>query len=345
MKWTATTMRRLTAALFALLTLLVLSRTAAAQGHGYDSLYVFGDSIVDVGNDFILTSILRQNPAVPPSVSPHRTYFEGRFSNGPVVSEYLWQMISGNAPGSNQALKPLLASPALGRAVDFAFGGTGTPLVDQTPGGLFAPGLKGQVELFRVALRGQKPSKRALCVIVSGTNDYRLDAFNQPMDPQEVVQNIVDAITTLYRTGVRNVMVLSLPDLTKLPANFTDNQDQLNYLTALTNAHNAQFFTAMSALQATYPSLHLIPVDINAVSLPVTMIKDVPALAAFDSLGLLPPHPPGFPIAACLFIDPATCVDAPLSDQTANAFEFWDIVHPTTAAHYLLAQYLFALLP
>ena len=89
----------------------------------------------------------------------------------------------GVAPGSAGSLKPFLAAPIVGStgAVDFAFGGTGTPYLDQTPGGFWAPGLKGQVELFKSALGARKPSKNALYVIVTGANDYRDDAFNTPM--------------------------------------------------------------------------------------------------------------------------------------------------------------------
>ncbi len=45
-----------------------------------NQLYVFGDSLSDVGNVFRATG--RQYPASPP-------YFQGRFANGPVWVEYL----------------------------------------------------------------------------------------------------------------------------------------------------------------------------------------------------------------------------------------------------------------
>ena len=63
----------------------------------YDNLYVFGDSLSDTGNDIILTKAQRISPAIPPSESPHRTYYKGRFSNGPVAVEYLWQSMQGEA--------------------------------------------------------------------------------------------------------------------------------------------------------------------------------------------------------------------------------------------------------
>ena len=84
---------------------------------------------------------------------------------------------------------------------------------------MWAPGLKGQVELFRLALLGRKPSSRSLYVIATGANDYRDDPFNVPMDPEEVARNIEEAIGSLYKIGARDVMVLNLPDLGKIPAN------------------------------------------------------------------------------------------------------------------------------
>jgi len=130
--------------------LVVLGATASGQQR-FDSLYVFGDSLADNGNDLILSKTLGANPPAPPSVSPNRTYFNGHFSNGPVEFEYLWQRLSGQAPGTRNGLRAFLELPIIGPtgAVDFAFGGTGTPFLDQTPGGFYAPGLKGQVELYR----------------------------------------------------------------------------------------------------------------------------------------------------------------------------------------------------
>jgi phospholipase/lecithinase/hemolysin len=308
-----------------LLTLFTLPLTAAAAAPApkYDSLYVFGDSLADNGNVFLTSKALSLDPAPPPSVSPHRTYFNGRFSNGPVGVEYLWQLLSGQAPGSPKGLKPFLAAPILGAtgAVNFAFGGTGTPYLDQTPGGLWAPGLKGQIELFRAALRGRKPSKRALYVISTAANDYRLDAFNQPMPPPDVVQNIADAVTTLYRLGARDVMVLNLPDLGLIPA----NAGAPGPATLLTQVHNSLLAAAMTSLAARLPNLNLIQIDLLQVYALLTgMNQTVPALAFLFPPGTLPPgYPPDFPMAACLFIDPATCLDA------------------TTAAHQVLGEFLY----
>ncbi len=68
------------------------SRSASAQViPPFNSLFVFGDSLADNGNDLLLSTALGTDPPVPPSASPHKTYYRGRFSNGPVAFEYLWQ--------------------------------------------------------------------------------------------------------------------------------------------------------------------------------------------------------------------------------------------------------------
>src|SRR5205814_1109354 len=70
-------------------------------------------------------------------------------------------------------------------------------------------------------------------------------------------------------------------------------------------------------------------------------MRRTPALDMLFPVGSLPPpYPPDFHMSACLYIDPATCLDAPTFD-VGPRFLFWDIVHPTTAAHQVLGEYLY----
>jgi phospholipase/lecithinase/hemolysin len=309
----------------ALLIFVLLPSVASAQMPQFDSLYVFGDSLADNGNVLIQSEFLGAQPPVP----PRPTYFNGRFSNGYIGFEYLWQRLTGTPLDGPGALKPFLAAPLVRRAaaIDFAYGGTGTAYVDQTPGGMWAPGLKGQVELFRFALRGKKPSNRALYAIATGSNDYRLDAFNQPMAPEQVVGNIEEAIVSLYRLGARNVMVLDMPNLAMLP--FADPA-----ASGISSAHNDLLYPMLANLQARLPKLHLITIELEPLFaiLRGTMEWQVPALMA-----LFPP-PPG--MALCLFVNPATCQDASTVFNVPMGLLFWDVVHPTTEAYYYLGDYL-----
>jgi phospholipase/lecithinase/hemolysin len=321
--------------LAALLIVCALPSIASAQIPHFDSLYVFGDSLADNGNVLIQSKALGVDPPVPPSTSPHRTYFKGRFSNGYIEFEYLWQRLTGKPLDGNEALKPFLASPAILKgtgAIDFAYGGTGTAYLDQTPGGMWAPGLKGQIELFRLALHGKKPSDRALYAIATGANDYRLDPYNVPMDPAQVVRNIEDGIIALYRLGARDVMVLDLPDLGLIPANGGDpNASDVSTL------HNALLDAGMADLQARFPKLHII------------YVKFAPLFQEILESGLLEPQIPALEVlgpqpgmSACLFVEPASCLDVdPRLFNMNLGFLFWDVVHPTTEAHHYLADYLY----
>jgi phospholipase/lecithinase/hemolysin len=320
-----------------LLSLCLFPSLAAAQIPQFDSFFVFGDSLADNGNVLIQTRALGMDPPVPPSKTPHRTYFEGRFSNGYIGFEYLWQRLTGYAPGSPRGVKPFLAAPVIQKtgAVDFAFGGTGTPYVDQTPGGFWAPGLKGQVELFRLALLGRKPSARALYAIATGANDYRADPFNVPMNPEDVVRNIEDAVVSLYRLGARDVMVVNLPDLGKVPANGGDPN-----ATLISQIHNGLLEGAVARLRARFPDLRLVLVELDPLfqDLETRMEAKAPLIAAFS--------PTAPERAACLFLNPASCVDMPafLFNNLNLPFIFWDVVHPTTLAHRFLGDYMFDLL-
>lgn len=311
----------------------LLPSIAAAQVPQFDCFYVFGDSLADNGNVLMQTTAAQMDPPVPPSATPHRMYFNGRFSNGYIGFEYLWQRLTGHQPGSDLALKPFLASllTSKGCAVDFAFGGTGTPLIDKTPGGFSSPGLKGQIELFRLALRGRKPSRHALYAISTGANDYRDDPFNVPMDPAEVVRNIESAIVALYEMGARDVMVIDLPDLGRIPANSGDPN-----ATAISGVHNGLLYEALTRIQARYSKLHLITVKLDPLfeELRESMEAEIPMIEAFSQA------PPG--MSGCLFINPASCIDMPpIVFNASFGFLFWDVVHPTTEAHRYLGDYMY----
>lgn len=308
--------------------------TASAQIPEFGSLYVFGDSLADNGNIYALTKLMGMAPAVPPSDEPHRAYFGGRFSNGYVEFEYLWQRLSGQKPGSKKGLTPFLASPfTSAKAINFAHGGTGTEFFDVTPGGFWAAGLKGQIEMFRLSLPLRRPS-RALYAIATGANDYRLDPYNVPMDPALVVGNIVESIETLYGLGARDVMVFDLPDLGLLPGNSGD-PGPASFISGL---HNMLLNDALTELEQRLPQLHLIRVHLDPLfqELMLSMEWQLPALEYYAAPGT----------SGCLFVNPATCPNvAPELLGTAElGFLFWDIVHPTTEAHHRLSDYLYQLL-
>jgi len=311
--------------LASVLSLILVPAGLEAQAPKFDAFFVFGDSLSDTGNLWLLTKSAGQDPAIPPSVSPHMTYFQGRFSNGPVAFEYLWDLMSSKAGGSVTPFLSTLRIPQKG-AVSFAFGASGTGFVDPV-GPLFVPGLNGQVELFGTGLRGKKSPPRALYAIFSGANDYLAASADNPPVPSVVVGNIVTAVQKLYALGGRDVMVLNLPDLGLIPLVPAELKGTLSQLTL---AHNFLLAQALTALAASLPDLRLIPVDVYTFT---------NGLAAQPGADLSPAL--SFPDALCLFTAPASCPNVGTFDVDPKFF-FWDAEHPTTATHAALGQFLYS---
>jgi phospholipase/lecithinase/hemolysin len=300
------------------------------QAGQFNAIYVFGDSLSDIGNDSILT-----NNFVPPSLA----YYQGRFSNGPVAFEYLWKTVTG----SNQVtLKPSLNSNVnyiTDKAVSFAYGGATTEIQNYTPGLYPVDGLVGQVNNFIKIVQSNQISldKKALYALWAGGNDYLLPpgsvsypnntdcpTTTPPID--HVVCNITDTINKLYSlVGARYFIVPNLPDLGTLPIVNDVNYYPLGssaLFTQLTIAHNSALKSALGKLTQKYPGIHIIYVDVY--SLMNSLIQTFPH------------HADAGPAGDCLFINPANCTQ-PLNGFNAPGYVFWDIEHPTTGVHSILA--------
>ena len=333
-------MRRFAALLFCSAVVLCTLPLSAKRVEHASAFYVFGDSFVDNGNVLIGSQLLGFAVPQPPSSSPHETYFQGRFSNGPVEFEYLWHFLDRGKPGKQPPLRPYLESPCesnqpVRKAVNFAFGASGTGLTTLTAAAA-VPGLLGQVGLFACALQGQEPPSDALYAIWSGANDYLNHISPAPLEPPlrpvRVVANIVESIQGLYGLGARRIIVLNYPDLGKAPLVIGTPGSAV--LTDLTQRHNRALAIALSLLERLLPGLELIPVDLSNFfdNLPRRAITTVPAL---DTL-FPPPDPGQIPMSLCRLVDPAACQDVP-TFEVSRKYVFWDVQHPTTEIHRQIA--------
>jgi phospholipase/lecithinase/hemolysin len=320
---------RLVAALLVLLAFVVAP--IGAKGLHFIHLFVFGDSLSDTGNDFILSSALGAQPALPPSVSPNRTYFNGRFSNGPVAVEYLWALLN---PGKASLIPPSLANervPAVG-PVSFAFGVSGSGVATEF-NGVPVPGLGTQIELFRTGIRGQHAPPHSLYVVFTGASDYLVGPGEAPLNPVDVVNNIGRGITALYGLGARVIVVPNLPDLAAIPLLSASPSAQL-VVSQLVALHNQLLALKLQALSLQLPGSQLVPVDLHALTPPTGTNVTIPALDA-----LVPTTPPSVPTSFCIFVNPAACPNAP-TFTVSPSFFFWDAEHPTTAAHAFIGRHI-----
>ena len=269
------------------------------------NLWAFGDSLTDTGNLFFLSGF-----TVPPSPP----YFNGRFSNGPVWIEPFAQRLGLEIDFDT----PFANNHAIAGAFTGLDGlsGPGIGVLSQVGGFLTAGGTFGPNELV---------------VVWAGANDY----FFTDIAPPDAVENLALAVTELYEAGARRFMVPNLPNLGDTPLGRSQGADVVFGLNALTAAHNAILAEVMAEL-ADLLEVEIVMVNVNAGLSEVFAHQEVfgfdnvsvPCLIQQDD-GSRPPS------GACP-------PDGDTFDATGTLF--WDLIHPTTAAHALLAAFAHATL-
>ena len=177
----------------------LLAVTAHAAPPKYDAVYVFGDSLCDVGNLSLSTDGLV--PASPP-------YYKGRFSNGPIWVEHF-------AGALGLTLKASLAG-----GTDFAVGGAMVTAPVETILGTI-PDVGQQVSGY-LAKHGGKADPRALYLVEGGGNDI-LDTTGTSEAAAkalgaEIATDLSDSVTLLRRAGATHFLVPNLLNVGRTPA-------------------------------------------------------------------------------------------------------------------------------
>lgn len=263
-------------------TLFQLSNSAKTQN--FAQIYVFGDSLSDPGN--VYKASQEQVPPSPP-------YFQGRYADGLVWTEYLAQQLKLNTNSDT----------------NFAYGGATTGNSQQVPLGLLT-----QINRYRASNSSDR--NNTLFIIWAGTNDY-LGGGN---DTNQPVNNSVEAVKSLIQLGAKNILVVNLPDLGKLPG--TRNTRQAEILNELTRKHNAQLANALNNFRKQLKSKsNIIYYDVNAL---FNRVLNEPAKFGFTNVTDI-----------CLKND---IQGKYIVCNNPNKYLFWDDIHPSTAAHKLLAE-------
>ncbi len=276
-------MKKIRIAACVVLALLLGSSPALAVS--YNQMFVFGDSLSDDGNAYVLTGGL--NPPSPP--------YAQRFSNGPVAVEYL------------AAWKGIGLSPSALGGNDYAVGGATTGTGSAI--GLWGTGIRNQVSSFTTAHPAFDPA-HTLFVVWGGPNDFLLSPF--PWTVSSAVNNLANSITALSNAGARHILVPNMVDLGATP--LADILGVESYLNSLTRSFNRALSQRLNTLDAALPA-DIIPFD------------------TFSALNAVIANPGAYGFTnvtdACLFSP---------SCANPNSFLFWDLVHPTTHTHALLAS-------
>jgi phospholipase/lecithinase/hemolysin len=220
--------------------------TQAASLQNTEEIYVFGDSLSDVGNVFKATG---------GAISPSPPYAQGRFSNGLVWVEYLAPKL-GLSPNLN---------------TNFAFGGATTGSTNLVP---VLPGLQQQINSFTATNPSANPN--GLYIVWAGANDY-LGGTTSPSAP---VENLSAAVRSLAAVGAQDILVPNLPDLGELPS--TLNSTSASALNDLTRAHNINLAQSLDSLSYDLgPDTNIIPLDVNTL---VNEVSAAPAEFGFTNV-------------------------------------------------------------
>jgi phospholipase/lecithinase/hemolysin len=297
------------------LALVVLAPASPAWAGPPHRFVVFGDSLSDPGNAFVLL----RDVEVPPfaSLIPDAPYARGafHFSNGPTWVEQL-SLLDHALPSAGPALFiPLLFS-------NYAVGGARA-----RHEGPFD--LSTQVGLFVRDFRGQGPSD-ALYIVFVGGNDLRdaLDALAQGpsgaasagLIVQGALSAISDNLLTLYSAGARNFLVANAPDIGLAPAVRLLGPAAQGAATFLASQFNGGLELILRGVEHGLGGTHITRLDVFG------FLNDV--VAAPAAFGLTDVTDP------CIVLN----TRAHAFCATPNKFLFWDGIHPTFAGHRLLAE-------
>jgi phospholipase/lecithinase/hemolysin len=295
----------------ALLAWLALAQATPVLAGPPHRFVVFGDSLSDPGNAFILTRDLD----IPPfdSLIPDAPYARGafHFSNGPTWIEQL-SLIDHALPSAGPALLlPVVLS-------NYAVGGARARQV-----GAFD--LPTQVGLFVNDFHGKAPAN-ALYVVFVGGNDLRdaLEAFAKGdaagafLILQDALKAIGGNLLTLHSAGARRFLVPNAPDISLAPAvRLLGPQAQ-----ALAHGLGAEFNVGLEGtLQGLEQSLGVEIVRLDVFTFLNDVVDDPGAFGLTDA------------VDPCIRLNTVVHAFCP----NPGKFLFWDGIHPTVAGHHLLA--------
>jgi phospholipase/lecithinase/hemolysin len=320
-------------------TTLLGTMPAKARISSLSNLFSFGDSLSDSGN----SKSISQN--AKGFTFPPEPYFDGRYSNGPVAVEYLWQIFNPGSTAFKHSLNPG------NQGTNYAIGGSSsglqnylelnTPVIDLGLSSAYSQkGNSWQLNSFASQNKTFDPDT-SLFSVWFFPNDlfwYNNSSPNSlpgtytgnsgpvigpPAGYSAVVgnaiNNIIGTITKLADSyGARHFLIPNSALIGNTPE-FADTalQDVLNQLSA---GFNNSLQTNLNLLSAQRPELDIIQFQTDDLQ---EEILSNPSLFGFTDVK-----------TRC--ISNATCRTN--AGGAAKDWFYWDGTHPTTTGHEIFAQ-------
>jgi len=315
---------------------------AKARISSLSNLFSFGDSLSDSGNSKSVSQSAK-GFTFPPAPSD-----DGRFSNGPVAVEYLWQLFNPGSTAFNNSLSPG------NRGTNYAIGGSSSGLQNNlelhlpaiSAGLSTAYSQKGnawQLNSFANQNQTFDPDTSLFSVLFfpndilwynnsspnslpgtytgnSGPNIAPPNGYNFVVG--NAINNIVGTITELADSyGARHFLVPNSALIGNTPVFAgTPQQSVLNQLSA---GFNSLLQTNLNNLSSQRPDLDIIQFQTDDLH---QEILSNPSLFGFTDVN-----------TRC--IDNTNCVTN--SGGVAQDWFYWDGFHPTTTGHQIFAQRMY----
>ncbi|KAF8051833.1 hypothetical protein N665_1662s0006 [Sinapis alba] len=344
--------------------LLTLTALVEAAGRGVNNnngglgaSFIFGDSLVDAGNNNYLPTLSRAN------MKPNGIDFKasggnptGRFTNGRTIGD-----IVGEELGSANYAIPFLAPNATGKAllagVNYASGGGG---IMNATGRIFVNrlGMDVQVDFFNTTrkqfddLLGKEKakdyiSKKSIFSITIGANDF-LNNYLFPLlsvgtrltqTPDNFIDDMLDhlrdQLTRLYQLDARKFVIGNVGPIGCIPYQKTINQlnenECVDLANKLANQYNIKLKSLLEDLNKKLPGAMF--VHANVYDLVMELITNYKQY--------------GFKTAtkACCgnggqFAGIIPCGPTSSMCEERDKYVFWDPYHPSEAANVIIANQL-----
>lgn len=300
---------------------LVAPAWASAQSR-FSGIVVFGTSLSDPGNAFVLVgdASVPPNFMLNPLLIPSAPYARGghHFSNGATWVEQFGRSIGlgGSVGAALATTDPAVTNFAVGAARAWDDG--------------INFNLTRQVDLF-LQRSGGVASPQALYAIEMGGNDIR-DAFQVYAGGGDggpilraALASIAGNIQRLYSAGAREFLVWVAPNVALTPAIRSLGPAAGGLATAVTQAFNGGLDYALGLLHG-LPGISFARLDAYQIQNAIVAEPTAFDLTTVDKACVTPDIPP------------FTC-------QDVNEFLFWDGIHPTKAGHAILARETAKVLP
>ncbi|XP_010536419.1 PREDICTED: GDSL esterase/lipase At1g20120-like [Tarenaya hassleriana] len=314
------------------------------------ALLVFGDSIIDTGNNNDIMTVVKCNFR-PYGINFPNGVATGRFSDGKVPSDILAELL-GIKETLPAYLDPKLKPEDLLTGVVFGSGGSGfDPL---TPVLLSVISMTNQLNYFqeyKERLKGMLGEEKAnariaesLFFVVAGSDDivntyYGFQTRRFQYNLGDYTSFLADSATSfalqLHQYGARYIAIASLPPIGCLPSVRTirgkfgrDCSKLLNFAAQL---FNSKLSTKVDALSKTLPETKLVYIDVYT---PMIQMVKFPEKYDFEvadkgccGTGTVET------VVLCNHFTSYVC-------RNVSAYLFWDSYHPTERAYRILTKEL-----